>query len=239
MESKKIVKDDLGVKIVVYTHTDYRRAWPIWFGQTQKFFPNSEKVIFANVQDENIPQDYKVIVYDDKDGYPDRVKSCLDKMKETDSIIFHHEDMFLYKPPNFTILAEFVKLLESNSELLIKLIKAGHCNIKHTIHDKLYCNPAGLNFSIQPTLCKVSLLKKIYSVNTGNTIWQFEQNAGNNLNTLYSLYCYGGEQLRGQMHYDSDIYPYVATAIVKGQWNLNEYGNELNGLFNEYKINNI
>ena len=239
MESKKTIKNDVGVKIVVYTHTDYRHVWPIWFGQTQKFFPNSEKVIFVNKPAEGIPQDYKVIVYDDKDVYPKRVSSCLGKMEQTDSIIFHHEDMFLYDEPKYEILEEFVDLLKTNSEIIIKLIKAGHCNVKHPIHSKLYCNPKELNFCIQPTLCKVSILKKIYDLNEGDSIWQFEQNAANKSNTSYSFYCYDNEPLRGLHHYDSSIYPYVATAIVKGQWNIGEYKNELHALFHEYKINNI
>jgi hypothetical protein len=38
-------------------------------------------------------------------------------------------------------------------------------------------------------------------------------------------------------HYDSFVYPYVATAINKGKWNLNEYTEELNPIFEEYGIN--
>ena len=32
--------------------------------------------------------------------------------------------------------------------------------------------------------------------------------------------------------------PYIATAKIKGEWNIEEYPNELNTLFKEYKINN-
>ena len=239
MESKKNIKNNMGIKIIVYTHTDYSHVWPIWFGQTQKYFSDFEKIIFVNKTNKDIPSDYKVIIYDESYTYQNRVNSCLDKLNPEDIIIFHHEDMFLYDKPKIDTLIQFTDLIKTNSEILIKLIKAGHCKIKHSIHDKLYCNPKELNFSIQPTLCKVSLLKKIYSTNTGGTIWQFEQNAANNLNTLYSFYCYDNEPLRGSMHYDSNIYPYIATAIVKGHWNINEYENELNNLFNEYKINYI
>jgi hypothetical protein len=41
---------------------------------------------------------------------------------------------------------------------------------------------------------------------------------------------------RGSLHFDSIVYPYIATAIIKGKWNLSEYPNELGDLLNEYKI---
>ena len=47
----------------------------------------------------------------------------------------------------------------------------------------------------------------------------------------------GGEKKRGMYHYDSIVFPYICTAIVKGKWNMNEYQNELDKLFGEYNIN--
>jgi hypothetical protein len=229
----------MGIKIIVYTHTDYKHVWPLWFGQTEKYLSDFEKIIFVNKKDESIPSNYKIITYDENDLYSRRVSSCLDQLDQNDTIIFHHEDMFLYDKPNFNILNEFKNIIKENPDTLIKLIRAGGNNIKCFLHEKLYSNPTGLNYSIQPTICKVHLLKNIYSTTPGSTIWEFEQNAGNQLNTLYSFYCYDGEPLRGLAHYDSSIYPYIATAIVKGQWNLQEYNNELTKLFNEYKINYI
>jgi hypothetical protein len=32
------------------------------------------------------------------------------------------------------------------------------------------------------------------------------------------------------------VYPYIATAIIKGKWNLSEYPIELGDLLSEYKI---
>jgi hypothetical protein len=47
----------------------------------------------------------------------------------------------------------------------------------------------------------------------------------------------GGEPRRGIYHYDSFVFPYVATAINKGKWNMTEYSNELNSIFETYGIN--
>jgi hypothetical protein len=45
------------------------------------------------------------------------------------------------------------------------------------------------------------------------------------------------EREREACIYDSLVFPYVATAINKGKWNLNEYHPELNPMFEEYNIN--
>jgi hypothetical protein len=47
----------------------------------------------------------------------------------------------------------------------------------------------------------------------------------------------GDEKKRGMYHYDSSVFPYIATAINKGKWNYSEYQTELDSLFAEYQIN--
>ena len=41
---------------------------------------------------------------------------------------------------------------------------------------------------------------------------------------------------RGGNHYDSNVYPYIATALVRGKWNINEYPNELGNILKNYNI---
>ena len=38
------------------------------------------------------------------------------------------------------------------------------------------------------------------------------------------------------MHWDSKTYPYIATAIVKGKWNLSEYQSELGFILNSNRV---
>ena len=38
---------------------------------------------------------------------------------------------------------------------------------------------------------------------------------------------------RGLHHFDNNVYPYVATAIGKGKWNLGEYSDELKPLLSQ------
>jgi len=55
-------------------------------------------------------------------------------------------------------------------------------------------------------------------------------------NNLKGLYHYDGEPKRGLNHFDSSVYPYIATALVRGKWNMSEYGNELSIPINEHGI---
>ena len=89
-------------------------------------------------------------------------------------------------------------------------------------------------FSIQPTLISpknfVSLLESVSS----KDIWEFERSVPSNRKD-YMVYL-GNEVKRGVHHYDSIVFPYIATAINKGKWNMSEYSKELDKVFYEYGI---
>ena len=53
---------------------------------------------------------------------------------------------------------------------------------------------------------------------------------------IKGVFYYAGEQKRGMHHYDSSVFPFIASAIVKGKWNLSEYPEELGSLLDEYEI---
>ena len=49
------------------------------------------------------------------------------------------------------------------------------------------------------------------------------------------LYHYGNEKRRGSLHFDSNVFPYTLTGIVKSMWNTLEYP-ELTEMLNQYSI---
>ena len=53
---------------------------------------------------------------------------------------------------------------------------------------------------------------------------------------IRGAFCYHGESKRGEYHYDCHVFPHVATALVKGKWNLKEYAEELSPLVKKYSI---
>jgi hypothetical protein len=57
-----------------------------------------------------------------------------------------------------------------------------------------------------------------------------------NKTNILGLYAYNNESKRGMTHYDSSVFPYIATALVCGKWNVGEYPTELNPILNKYNI---
>tara|TARA_B100000963_G_scaffold28146_1_gene20836 strand:- start:707 stop:1423 length:717 start_codon:yes stop_codon:yes gene_type:complete len=227
------------MKILLYTHSDYSWVWEYWHKQTDKFLNVFEKICLLN-SNSSFREDYLVIKYDDKLTYKNRILSCLDNIDDDEIVLFCHEDMFLYKKPNFEIIDEYINLIKSGNCELIKLVRAFENLDKSNIHDKLFKNPVKQLFSIQPTLIKIKTLKYIYKTVPGDNIWEFEANTTKEyLKDLISLCSFdlNQDKKRGKFHYDSSVYPYICTAVIKGKWNFKEYKKELYEIFYNKKFN--
>ena len=184
--------------------------------------------------------DYAVLKYDDKEPYKRRILSCINQLNDEEIILFTHEDMFLYSKPNIEVISEYINLIDKEKCDIIKLIRAFENLEKSNLHSFLYKNPEQQLFSIQPSLLKVKTLKKIFTNVPGENIWEFEGNTNSsylgNINSLCS-FDVNLDQKRGKFHYDSSVYPYICTAVIKGKWNFKEYKKELFEIFYNKKFN--
>ena len=117
-----------------------------------------------------------------------------------------------------------------------KLIYASDgCSETKFEKDTTLVNSQYSKFSIQPTIISKDVLTDILNKVESLNIWDFE-NAIKGTDRDYMVR-FGNETKRGFYHYDSSVYPYISTAINKGQWNYTEYPVELHNLFEEYHIN--
>ena len=227
------------MKILVYTHSDYSWVWKYWHQQTDKFLQNFDKICMSN-SNSSFRDDYHVIKYNDELTYKNRILSCLNDIDDDEIVLFCHEDMFLYKKPNFEIIDEYMNLIKNDNCELIKLIRAFENLDKSNLHKKLFKNPDKQLFSIQPTIIKIKTLKHIYKTVPGDNIWEFEANTSKKyLKDLISLCSFDPDldKKRGKFHYDSFVYPYICTAVIKGKWNFKEYKKELFEIFYNKKFN--
>ena len=227
------------MKILVYTHSDYSWVWKYWHQQTDKFLQNFDKVCISN-SNSSFRDDYLVVKYNDELTYKNRILSCLNDIDDNEIVLFCHEDMFLYKKPNFEIIDEYINLVKNDNCELIKLIRAFENLDKSNLHKKLFKNPDKQLFSIQPTIIKIKTLKHIYKTVPGDNIWEFEANTSKKyLKDLISLCSFDPDvdKKRGKFHYDSSVYPYICTAVIKGKWNFKEYKKELFEIFYNKKFN--
>ena len=227
------------MKILLYTHSDYSWVWKYWHQQTDKFLSRYEKICFLN-SGSFFRDDYQTISYDSGKNYKDRISSCLNNLDDNEIVIFCHEDMFLYDKPNFEILNEYIDLIKNDKCDTIKLIRAFENLKKSELHNNLLINTDSQLFSIQPTILKIRTLKYIYKSVPGRNIWDFEGNTNRKfLSDLISLCSFDSnlDKKRGKYHYDSSVYPYICTAVIKGKWNYKEYKKELFEIFYNKKFN--
>jgi len=219
----------IDVPIVVYTHTDMKDVWSMFFGQLKKYLPNNKIYVVVNEDDTQL-SDMIRIIYDDTKPYTERWKEALPQINE-ETIIFLHEDMILFDEVDMSYIQRYYNLVNSGRVESIKMIYTNSTNPPSDIDSTL----VNSTFSIQPTLINrnnfVSLLESVPSLN----IWDFEKEIEPNDN--HYMVRLGNEKQRGIYHCDSIIFPYIATAINKGKWNMSEYSKELDKLFGEYNIN--
>jgi hypothetical protein len=222
----------ISVPILVYTHTDMKDIWPMFFGQLKKYIGNTKVYVAVNEDDTQL-SDYIRIIYDDSKQYTERWKEILEQIEE-ETFMFIHEDMIIFDKLNFQMLEKCIGYV--NDEMLdsVKLILAGDEFQQWPIDKNLVSNQYS-KFSIQPTITRKAIFKEKVNGISPLNIWQFEEAITTTDRDF--MVRIGGEKKRGLYHYDSLIFPYIATAINKGKWNLIEYQEELNPMFEEYGIN--
>jgi len=222
----------ISVPIIVYTHTDMKDIWPMFFGQLKKYIGDTKVYVAVNEDDTQI-SDYIRIIYDDTKEYTERWNEILDKVEE-ETFMFMHEDMILFDKIDYQLLEKYIEYVKDDYVESIKLILAGD-KFDEWVIDKTLITNQYAKFSIQPTITTKKVFKGHIDILPPLNIWQFEEAVVSyGKDFMVRL---GGERKRGMYHYDSLVFPYIATAINKGKWNLIEYQDELNPMFEEYNIN--
>ena len=235
------------IPIVVNTTSKNSDVWKMFYSQIKKHFPqHAEIYTFSDVpNNEFIGQTF---LYDKNLKFRSQFLSCIKKVPE-DYCIFISEDYVLYDNVNINKI-EFLQniLREDDTISFIKLFKGAdfqeplYKGIENLFELSL-SNP--YFFSQSATLWRTRDLEKIFENGPDLHI------AGEGLNdhfelgaqetcrklNLKGLYYYNNEPKRGIHHHDCSIFPHVATALVKGKWNLSEYYKELMPLLIEYQIN--
>jgi hypothetical protein len=223
----------MGINVFVYTHSSMSDVFPAFFDRLEKFLPQKHKIYVA-INEKRIDIPGIQLIYNDSMTYTDRLRSVFSELNPTETILFIHEDMILYDAVDFTRFNrywEYVNLGMANS---IKLILVGNSFNQSGLDSELVFNSFS-RFSIQPTIIKISTILKILRNVESINIWDFENSISQGVGDYMPRL--GFESKRGIYHYNSPVFPYIATAISKGKWNISEYEKELSDLFLEYSIN--
>ena len=255
MEKYIIVNMSNQFSVVVNTHSSIRDLWGLFFSQLEKHLlirsvgsPISIKTTYVFTDDaEGLPTEYQGVLYDKEAMFRTQYLECLKSVDE-EFILYLNEDYILYDDVNLEKLAEYLKILKDNPELaFIRFTRGPNITEKNLTSDLFYLSHEQPFFYSQTAaIWRKSVLQRVHEIGPdthigarGMTEGHFEVGANEvcrELN-LRGVVAYNGEPLRGGHHYDSCIFPYIASALIRGKWNLKEYPKELLPLLQEHKIN--
>ena len=107
----------ISIPLVVYTHTDMKDVWPMFFGQLKRYIGDTKVYVAVNEYDMQL-SDYIRIIYDDSKPYTDRWVEILHHIEE-ELLLFMHEDMILFDSPKFDLIEKYsYKHIELSSNLI-------------------------------------------------------------------------------------------------------------------------
>ena len=230
------------ITLFTYTHANCKDLWPIYFDLLDKHASDLNSVVASNQITSDF-KNHKFVEYQDK-NYCEEIAGIVEKNIKTEYMIYMQEDFFLYNDIDVDQLQYIADFLNKTIVSYVRLIKCGHIT-EIPIKEKIYWvqtpnlqHNSVTSVSFQPTLWKTQDFIEVYK-NTPYTKFQEGIEFANAMNKLnyYAAYYYNNEPKRGAMHWDSSVFPYVATAIVKGKWNISEYEKELMPILNQYGVN--
>ena len=231
--------------LVTNTHSINNDLWEAHIGQIQKYMSETH-YIFSDEFDfeaDNI----NFISYDPDLKFRSQYLDCIQWVDE-EFCLYLNEDYLLYDEPDIEKIQEYVDVMKGDESLSFVRLTRGP-NFLDKMHDNsdtlYYADPEGEYFFSQTaSLWRTLDLQEIHDEGpdlhiAGNVMSeQFEVVASETCRDLgtQGLVHFSGESKRGMHHYDSSVFPYVASALVKGKWNMSEYSQELTKLFREYSI---
>lgn len=226
------------IALVTWTHNEYSDIWPLYFGRLEKHLNFNKSYILLDTHSEKISNQHIQLVNNDQDPYYKRFMECLEQIEE-EYIIYLQEDHIFYQDCPDEKLNEVFEFLKKSDYSCVRLIKSGELG-GSSIAENLYDIPAHslYSFSQQSAIWRRTDLLSLMDLYKPKTYRDVEGYGSTAMRyaKLKSCYYYNNEEQRGSLHFDSSIFPYVATAVCKGQWNLNQYPVILKEALEEYNI---
>jgi hypothetical protein len=225
------------IVLVTYTNSRYADVWPIHFGQLDELLPEMKSYVISDV----VPNSFfhhKFIQYKNSDWY---WKQWCDSLTQIACkyFIYLQEDFFLYGRPDLSCIQYCLCFLDCHPELSFIRLCAHDRLPKDKIESNLFDLPAGNQFvfAMQPTIWRKDTFLALYKEVASDDFREKQAYVDATVKLRISgVYVYQGESKRGFFHYNSNIFPYTATGLVRRKWNTLEYQKELKELTTKYKI---
>lgn len=226
--------------LFTWTNKEYEDVFPAYFGNVEKYFPQIEKSYVAiNELSEVISDNHLQLVNEEKYSYAERVLGCLENIEE-EYILYMQEDFILYDAVVSEEINKCFEYLKTGETSCVKLIRSGSDSLNDQVSNNIYRSCDFLSAVHQATLWNKSHFARVIESLNPKTLRDFEIN-GNASRTMKELgyqsvfYFDESSSPRGG-HFDSKVFPYIATALIKTKWNTEEYLLEITKLSEDYKI---
>jgi hypothetical protein len=231
--------------LVINTFSEYADVWPMFFDSLDEHLPSLKRYVFV---DEGKPNKNSTTIHYDKTNlFRTQFLDCIRQVPE-EYCIFISEDYILYDDARMDLIEKYKNVLDENEKLtFIRLVRGiDFKEPKYKNQDDLYVlnNLYPYFYSQGAAIWRTRDLEKIFlhseEAHIANKDYEnsFEWRATKvcQMLDIHGLFCYNGEPKRGIYHYDSVVFPHIATALVKGKWNLSEYQDSLGPLLQKYNI---
>jgi len=222
---------------VAYTNSNCADLWSAFQNQIKKH-SNIPLYMISDKEVDNINLS-GMFIYNNEDPYYKVWSDALQRFG-SEYFIYLQEDFFLYQDVNQDKINEYVEFLKKNPEYsFVRLIKSGQLGdikISDTLYEIESSNP--FIFAMQATIWRTTdYISLTEAVKEAKWLETSKYTYTMNRMCIKGAYHYDNEPKRGDNHWDSNVYPYIATALVKGKWDISEYPNELTPILNQNSIN--
>jgi len=220
--------------LLVYTNSKVKDVLTIFLKQLEKYFYQIKNILFLS--DEYI-ENQNTCLYTDDEPYYKHLISALEKIT-TQYVLYCQEDYILYDNVDINEINNAINILNNEQNIgFIRLIQTG---IEHSadFNNKYIILNSNhpYYFSTQATIWRKQVLYDLFQSSKTSSI----RHEMNNSSFLNKLNCIGlctklqGKQTGG--HFNSLIFPYIATALVQGKWNFSEYRDVLPDILTSYNV---
>jgi hypothetical protein len=229
--------------LFTWTNTEYDDLFSVYFGNIKKYFNDLTKSYVAiDKLSDKISDDHIQLVNDENTTYCERIISCLEHIDE-DYILYMQEDFILYDNVNFEEFLRCFEYLKNSNCSNIRLLRCGSDSLEIKKTENIYQSCKELSAVHQSLIWKKKDFIEIILNLNPKTIrdFEFNSNASRIMNNLGYESCFyfdkDSPRRKNSQHFDSKVFPYTATSIVAGKWNVCQYSDDIERFSKEYDIN--
>jgi len=234
----------MSLTILTHTHSECQDVYPMYFDSINKYLRSGFDLkhhVVVNKQIENT--EFKIDsqhIYDESMTFSQRLLLGLREI-DTEFVLFMLEDFVLYDTADFGILNQILYYMEKDKDVsFTRLVDSGaqFVNNSQIYNDEMFeiFQNETYFFSNQATIWRKEILERLYS--SFNVLTpQYEVETSPELRKIARKGMCVRKRKNSQISHkrDSLVFPYIAAAIIRKQWNISEYPN-LFTLCKQYNI---